>query len=247
MFKKAVDTIYWLAPNLTPGWIYRGEYLEKPHHNALRYERIPARHIMLFDITTGAEMYFSPNNKAAIAASLGLECVPCLHRGPIHSMSQLLELLGTPSILGNTTVEGVVVKNYDVFTAEKKVAMGKLVSEQFKETNKVEWRKANPTQKDIVDRLIETYRTEPRWHKAVQHLRELGSLEGSPRDIGALMREVPEDILKECTEEIKDALFAHFWSQIRRGVTAGLPEWYKLELVKTIFPTPEESQSQMEE
>jgi len=79
----------------------------------------------------------------------------------------------------------------------------------------------------IIDSLINRYRTDPRWEKAVQHLEEDGELTGTPADIGKLIREVPADIRRECEEEIKQILFDWAWSKIARGVTAGLPEWYK--------------------
>jgi len=59
-----------------------------------------------------------------------------------------------------------------------------------------------------------------------------GTLEGSPRDIGALIREIPDDILKEEGEEIKKALFEHFWPDIRQSCHTRFPEWYKQELAK---------------
>ena len=74
-----------------------------------------------------------------------------------------------------------MVKNYAQFTQEKKVAMGKYVREDFKEQNAMAWRVANPTQKDITQAIIETYRNEARWRKAVQHLRERGELDNSKR------------------------------------------------------------------
>ena len=39
MFARAVETAQELA--LTPGWTYRAEYLAKPKHNALAYDRTP--------------------------------------------------------------------------------------------------------------------------------------------------------------------------------------------------------------
>ena len=139
------------------------------------------------------------------------------------------------SILGGCKIEGIVVKNYSVFTKDKKAAMGKYVSEAFKEKHQGEWRKANPTQSDIVETLSAIYSTQARWQKALQHLREAGKLEGSPRDIGLLIQEVPNDILKEEEDQIKQTLFEHFWPKIRRGVTNGLPQWYKDELAKSAF------------
>ena len=139
------------------------------------------------------------------------------------------------SILGGTKIEGVVIKNYELFTMEKKPAMGKYVSEAFKEVHNKDWKERNPTGKDFVLALTEKYKTEARWNKAILHLTEAGQLEHSPKDIGLLMREVPADVLKECEDEIKEALFGHFWQYIQRGITSGLPEWYKDELAKSAF------------
>jgi hypothetical protein len=233
MFTKAVETVKIL--NLRPGLIYRCEYLSSPKHNTLAYDRAPDKNLILFDIDDGLQTYASAEEKKAEADRIGLECVPVLYSGTVDNFAMFENLLETVSCLGGSKVEGVVVKNYSLFTMEKKVAMGKYVSERFKEVHGGEWRKANPTQTDIVDRQIAKYKTPARWDKAVQHMRDAGTLEGSPRDIAVLIKEVPDDILKECENEIKDALFAHFWPKIRRGVTAGLPEWYKEELAKSAF------------
>ncbi len=55
------------------------------------------------------------------------------------------------------------------------------------------------------------------------------------------MREIPTDVLKECEDEIKEKLFKHFWPKISRGVTRGIPEWYKDQLAKQAFETDTES------
>ncbi len=235
MFVKAVMSVELVANKLHSGWIYRGEYLEKPKHNTLAYDRVPALHIIGFDIMTGLEEYLTPAEKRAEFGRLGFECVPVLHEGAVESLEMLNGFLERVSVLGGCKIEGVVVKNYSLFTQEKKVAIGKYVSEGFKEIHGGEWRQNNPTGADIVDQLIERYKTPARWQKAVQHLTEAGTLEGSPRDIGALMREIPEDTAKECEDEIKEILYSHFWPKIRRGITAGVPEWYKQELAKRAF------------
>lgn len=41
--------------------------------------------------------------------------------------------------------------------------------------------------------------------------------------------------MKECKEDIKNELFDHFWNNIRRGVNAGLAEYYKEKLLKESF------------
>jgi hypothetical protein len=235
MFVQAVETARELEPVLHPDWIYRGEYLQKPKHNTLAYDRIPNKHIIGFDIVTGPETYLTPDEKRAEFERIGLECVPVLHVGEVVGLEAFNEFMQRVSVLGGCKVEGVVVKNYSLFTIEKKVALGKYVSEAFKEVHSGEWRKNNPTGKDVAQILIDQYRTPARWGKAIQHLREAGQLDESPRDIGALMKEVAVDTRRECEDEIKQMLFDHYWKQIQRGITAGLPEWYKQELAKTAF------------
>ncbi len=234
MFNSAVEVIKIL--DLTPDWVYRGEFLGKPKHNTLCYDRIPNNHIILFDVMVGEQMFLTPEAKGGEADRLGLECVPLFAKGAV-TLDELKEFLDRESVLGGAKVEGIVVKNYAQFAPDKKVAMGKLVSADFQEVHQKTWRKANPSKKDFVLEVIESLRTEARWQKSVQHLKEAGKLEGTPRDIGLLIKEVPADILTEEGERLKDIIFAHFWSDIRRGVTRGLPEWYKRQLAEHVDNT----------
>ena len=233
MFGKAIEVVKSLP--LREGWVYRGEYLQSPKHNTLSYSRTPKNFIILFDINTGLEEYMSYIEKREEAERLGLECVPIMFQGKVDNFEEFKSFLEKESVLGGSLVEGVVVKNYSLFTQEKKVAMGKYVSESFKETHQGEWKRTNPNNRDLETILIEEYRTPARWQKAVQHLKEKELISGSPKDIGVLMKEVSEDVRKECEEEIKEKLFKHFWPKISRGVTRNLPEWYKEELAKTSF------------
>lgn len=66
-------------------------------------------------------------------------------------------------------------------------------------------------------------------------MREAGKLEGSPRDIGNLMKEAQEDIQRECAEEIAAKLIAYAMPKIVRACVHGLPEWWKDELLKAQF------------
>ncbi len=230
MFVEAVATVRELESRLVPGWTYRAEYLQKPKHNVLAYDRIPAKHLIIFDINPGHENYITNwQNKAERADALGLEVVPNF-RTP-RGLDEFKCLLGETSILGGQKIEGVVVKNYGRFAPDCKALMGKYVSEAYKEVQCGEWRKSNPTRGDIVEALIASFKTPARWEKAVQHLRERGELENSPRDIGKLIREIPADIQGECEDEIKARLFAHAWPQIYRGVVGGVAEWYKRRLL----------------
>jgi len=233
MFVKAIENVKNMP--LHDGWIYRCEYLEKPKHNVLEYARVPKHNLILFDISVGMEDYLDYDSMCIEAERLDLEVVPILYKGVVKDYSQFVKFLDLESILGGTKVEGVVIKNYHVFTQEKKVAMGKYVNESFKEKAADEWGSNKTTGKDLIQKIIDRYTTEARWQKAVQHLRENGELEGSPRDIGKLIKEIPADIIKECEEEIKEYCFKYILSDFERGVVHGFPNWYKEQLAKNSF------------
>ncbi len=235
MFDKAVAAAQAVADKLVTGWVYRAEYLMKPKHNTLLYGRVPQNNLALYDVETGLAEFAPAAQVADEAARLGLDVVPTFYEGEVTDLDTLKGFLSRESFLGGGLVEGVVIKNYTLFTADKKVAMGKLVSADFLERHSKEWRKSNPTQGDIVDQLIVEYRTEARWRKAIQHMAERGELQNAPQDIGALLKEVGIDVRKEETEAISAALFKAFWPRIQRGITAGLPEWYKTQLAEAAF------------
>lgn len=235
MFSLGLDSIASVADILVDGHVYRGEYLQKPKHNVLKYSRVPEGHIILFDIQNGVgtEEYLPPSHIEEAANYLGFECVPTWE-AKIDSLDQLSEYLLRTSCLGGASVEGVVAKNYNRFDQHTgKVLMAKHVSEAFKEVHRKKSYKTS--NKDIIVSLVEHYKTEARWQKAIQHLRDDGRLLDSPRDIGSLIKEVNLDVLAECKEEIAEALFKWGWKQISRGITAGLPEWYKEKLLEKQF------------
>lgn len=232
MFVPAVETAQRLADGgaLEPGWIYRCEYLQQPKHNTIAYERVPEGYLLVFDIETEPNRFLHPYSRAWHVAEMGLEGVQILHDGPLTDASTAESMLDTESALGGTKVEGVVIKNHDRFGRDGKILAGKHVSGQFKERHGKEWKKSNPTGKDIAQHLADRYCAEGRWAKAVQHLEERGELEGSPRDIGALIKEAQADIEAECEDEVKQQLWEWARPKILRGAIRGLPEWYKQRL-----------------
>lgn len=238
MFSLAVDTVRELFPLLRDGWTYRAEYLRVPKHNALAYDRVPNKHLIIFDISPAEEVYLSYTEKALESERLGLEIVPLVFEGTIESAEQVLALMDRVSILGGQKIEGLVIKNYKKFGPDKKALFGKHVSEAFKEVHKNDWKKSNPTTGDVLTVVSEQYRSKARWNKAIQHLAERGEIEGTPRDIGKLLKEVQSDIAAECEAEIKEQLYKWALPHIRRVAIRGLPEWYKDELVKKQFETP---------
>lgn len=239
MFKRGVESVETLKPLLKPDWTYRGEYLNAPHHNGLTYDRVPKGNIIIFDINPALETYLSPQDKAEEAARIGLECVPVLYQGIVADVNQFRNLLDTNSVLGGQKIEGVVIKpaDYALFGKDKKCLMGKFVSEAFREVQSKAWESEHKTRgpQEILAILAATYGTAGRWGKAEIHLREKGLLTGDLKDIGLLMKEVPEDVEKECADQIKDDLFKWAWPQLRRMLNRGLPEWYKERVMLKAF------------
>jgi hypothetical protein len=235
LFFRAVQEVVARKSILHDGWTYRAEYLVKPKHNTLAYARHPKDHLVIFDIATAEECYLSHAEKSAEAERIGLEIVPLLFEGIVSNAEELKAFLTRDSFLGDQKLEGVVIKNYAKFGPDKKVLMGKYVSEAFREAHKVAWKIGNPQSRDVVQTIILALRTDARWIKAIGHLRDAGTLLGTPADIGPLLKEVQADIAKECEEEIKRALYEWAKPQVMRGVTSGLPEFYKNRLLESAF------------
>lgn len=232
MFESALVTIRGLQPKLLLDHVYFGEYLSKPKHNALAYDRVPSGHVILFDVQdTASGQYLPPGDVAREAEALGLESVPVLYTG-LSATESLVTFANRVSILGGQEIEGVVIKNY------ARGLMGKYVTSRFREL-----RHEHPAKNTGgMESLVARYATKARWQKAVIHLEEQGLLQHAPEDIKNLLTEVGKDVINECGEEIRAALWEHWWPQIRRGIARGLPEWYKEQLAKN-QPIPQKDAS----
>ena len=239
MFSLGIAAADKLVPVLHEGWTYRAEYLQKPKHNCMKYDRVPANNLVLFDINTGEETYLTREEKEAEAARIGLEIVPVLYQGLVDSPETLYGLLNRDSILGGGKIEGIVVKNYNQFGIDKKVLMGKFVTEEFKETHSKEWKADNPNVGDVIDRIVATLRSEVRWGKSIARMKEAGKLENSPKDIGVLLKEIQSDIRAEELDFIQGKLLEYALPRILRASTGGFPEYYKKLLLESAFTESE--------
>lgn len=240
MFDLGIATAKALQQFLLPEAIYRGEYLNKPKHNTLTYERVPKLNFILFDVEIGLQKFMSRAEKEAEAARLGLEVVPCFFEGELMAddIARLRNYLSNVSILGGQKVEGIVVKNYNQFNADGKICVAKVVSEEFKEIHQGEWKKTNPAPIDIVTGLIAGLATPARFNKAIQRRKEAGEYLGAPQDIGPLIRSIQTDVDAEASETIKEALFKHAWPVIARGIVKDFPQFFKKKLLEDALGEP---------
>jgi len=238
MFEKAIQYVISIQDKIEDNTVYFAEYLATPHHNVLTYNRTPNNNIILFGISSLGDKFIDKyDDLKRYADKLGIETVPLLCVGKIGSSDELLKLLETESVLGGTTIEGVVVKNYarPFLLGGQPIPLmaGKFVSEKFKEIAK-SWGKEH-TSRGKFETFKTTFRTETRWQKAIQHLRDDGKLQNSPKDIGELIKEIKKDITEEEKENIKKFLWEEFSDEILRYSTGGFPEWYKEKLLKDSF------------
>jgi len=236
MFEKTKEQVERLRPLLKKKFrdtYFYCEFLSQPHHNILEYGRVPKNNLYLFGVRRGKNFVSNFNELCEFADLLEIERPNLLYQGVIKNIEEIEKLLEKESCLGKTKVEGVVVKNYNepsiIGSMVVPISMGKYVSEKFKEKHRTEW-KGSFTSKGKLELFIESFRSEARWQKAVQHLKEKGELEGSPRDIGKLMIEIKKDIMEEEEENIKDNLLKIFKEDILRKSVRGFPEWYKKQL-----------------
>jgi len=254
LFTDGYEYVQSIEDRLPDDLFFYGEYLQKPRHSTLAYDRIPTNHIALFGVyNRQTHEFLTYDHITWWAGKLDVDAVPLLFRG-IISQSEILKFVeDTVSYLGGQKIEGIVVKAYKPWmflgSIPLSVMSGKYVTEAFKEVHVKDWSKLN-TGKGKFDVLKEQYKTEARWHKAIQHLRDNGELTGTPKDIGALLKEVRVDIETEEKENIKDALYSIYKEDILRYSVFGLADWYKKQLVGGLngeVQSNQESEAQPEE
>jgi len=237
MFNTAVAYVAGLlAKNRLPNNFYfYAEYLEKPKHNVLAYDRVPTNNLALFGVKDIIKDEFLDYDIIKhFANELEIEPVRVLFQGRLENKEKLTELLNNISMLGGSKIEGIVIKNYTkqllIGGHHIPILCAKYVSEEFKEVHNKDWKKDH-TGKGRFELFKEKFRTEARWNKAVQHLRERGELEEDPRDIGKLLKELNQDIIEECQDEIKEWLWKEFGKDVIRHSNRGFAEWYKKKLL----------------
>lgn len=238
MFIDGVEYIKSIQDKLPKDTFFYGEYLQKPRHSTLAYDRIPKNHIALFGVLKIDRSMGSYEDIKKWADKLDVSPIPLLFEGE-SGPDHVIDLVkNTESYLGGQKVEGVVVKRYEdwMFLGRilTPVKAGKYVSEQFKEVHKKDWSKLN-TGKGKFEALKDKYRSEARWNKAIMHLKERGEFEGTVRDIGNLIKEIQKDVTEEEKENMKEELWNIFSGDVLRFTTHGFVDWYKEKIARGEF------------
>ncbi|MCK4814319.1 hypothetical protein KA005_01000 [bacterium] len=237
MFAQGVEQVERIAHLIPDGYKFWGEYLNKPKHNVIEYDRHPQNHIVLFGMESSDPHFeYSYGELLAWAELFKFDTMPLLFQGQLPNGIEfefIEQLLDNESYLGGHKIEGFVVKNWtqmvDQFGQVSWPMAGKFVSEKFKEKHGQHSRNAKLSGWNAVKAQ---YQSEARWQKAVQHLKEEGLLLGEPKDIGPVLKEIQRDIIEECKDEIMHELWAVFHKELLKYATLGFPEWYKMALAK---------------
>ena len=231
---KSIERMRLELLRITPETYFFAEYLSKPKHNALCYERTPKNNLVLFDVLQRGK-WLDRDALSGYAEILDIELIPELYRGE-SNIDMIKDLVGsTKSCLGGVNVEGAVIKNY-----EKNIELGgnifplftKYVCDKFKELHG-----ANPMvgrKQTTLEDFFKQFSAEARWVKAVNALKEHGVLTNSVRDIGPIINSVIADIKEECADDIKEFLYNRYIRDIARTATINIPNWYKEKLLENL-------------
>ena len=92
----------------------------------------------------------------------------------------------------------------------------------------------NPSAGDKLATLKESCRTEARWNKALQHLKERGEIVNEMKDLAKIAPEAVHDLEEEEKETIKNELWKLYGKSIIQYSVKGLPEWYKKLLMENV-------------
>ena len=241
MFKLGVDHLISMWEKLgssyqivgtLPLWFF-GEYLSKPKHNTLCYDNVPKNNIVLFDVYRGTD-YVPRDAVKEYAKHWDVDAIPEFYNGTITRAS-LHEFHEKESYLGGTKIEGIVIKNYNEIieiNGQVRPLITKYVSTEFREKHG-----SNPDHKPLratIEEWIQGFKTEARWEKAVQSLRDDNKLIGEPRDIGNIIKQVILDIDEEETDNIKEYLFSRYIKPIHATAVSRVAEWYKDKLLENV-------------
>lgn len=237
-FALAVQSVERMAADgeLGDGWVYRAEYLRKPRHNVLVYDRVPKGNLVLFDAENQKGEYVAAQQRANIADRLGIDVVPVLDTGTFTAV-QLAQFFNQTSILGGCKVEGIVLKAANGLLFDKDRMQAKYVSPAFREVAKQ--KVVRGPVDDPFAPIARKYGTPARWLKAVQHLTDAGQLVNAPADIPKVLKEVQRDVFEEEGDAIVADVLALAKPKLYRSIVVGLGDWY----LRHINPAQEQEQT----
>lgn len=202
----------------SPLFLYIGESMQ-PH--TLKYTNIPD--FVGFDImikTTGD--FVTPEKAKKLFEAMGLPFINTLGRKHGNQVTEELleQLINLPSAYGSANLEGVVIKNYRRVNKYGRPLWGKVVRDDFRESNKSTFKTLGISSDDEFV-IVETFATEARIRKRILAMVNDGGQELSMKLMSSgLFDEVARDIFAEEYKNIshlaKRIVFAKFRSLVAK-------------------------------
>ena len=219
------------------------EFLNKEKHNVLIYSRVPLNNLYLFGAMVD-DRHLKTEELLELANKLDIEPPHVIASEiTINDQDDLTEYLKTPSVLGNTILEGVVIKNYHnsypALLASTQAFFGyplagKLVRDDFKERLNKEWSGKRQRETPLA-KVTKEFLTEARFNKAIQHLNDNGEITYEMRDLKGIIPEFYRDLIEEEHDEIVKLAMVDFWPHLRKRCDGYVVKTWKQYLIDKQF------------
>ena len=212
LFHEAVKLAF--EKRKTPGVVYICEYFKRGKHNRLNYNFITEPTLIVLNAFNVFDHIWMANE------------TPCLAQQPWKNLKLHLDcFLINKSKFGECQIEGIVLKQYSKDMKEMKMA--KIVNQEFKEisTHKIKSEHYEETLHSLAIKLVEKYRTEARFYKAIQHLTESGVVINDMKDVSAVIKELHHDIVAECNDDMRQIFEEQLTKLIKRHIGKNVATW----------------------
>ncbi|MBH5316522.1 RNA ligase family protein [Paenibacillus sp. GSMTC-2017] len=216
-FYKWTQTID--VSTLVDGVVYFGEWLVK---HKINYGE-NANQFYLFDLYNENDSVYVDFSKVKDESKrLNLNLVPLFYEGEFQSVDHLQSFVGHSSLAKDG--EGIVVKNINYRDAFDRQCFVKLVSDRFKEVQKVKEPKDSSNQ-SLVMKFVEECLTTARVEKLLLKLVDENLLHEhfGIEDMGIILKQLGSRVYDDIMKEESDSLQSLEEKDIRRCIGRSLP------------------------
>jgi hypothetical protein len=218
------------------GLFYHGEAMKTTKTNNASYKRMPRYYWIVYEIQREDGSLLTPDEMTATLLHTGIETTQVLYDSHKNiSLQPLQEIIDQimvqiesdiiESCLGGIP-EGIVIKVLKGTTNSR----FKQVRSVFAEMSQVKRDKIEQVSDiDFIKEIGEIYNTNGRREKAVQHMKEKGKYneKNVNANIGQMVHELDDDLLKEAEEDIKNILFVRFFPEISKVARGDVPTFLR--------------------
>ena len=219
------------------------EFLNKPKHNVLKYDRVPKNSLYVFGALIDGK-HLSTEELIELATELDIEPPHIIaSQVKINNPEDLNEYLETESVLGGTKVEGIVIRNsyksyppllVSTMAFTNYPLVGKLVRDDFKERLQKEWSTKKQRETPLAKVSTEFF-TDARFNKAINHLNDAGKITYEMNNLKDIIPEFYSDLIDEERQEIMELALDDFWRQLKRKSDNFVVKEWKRYLVEKQF------------